>query len=240
MNVLGILLIGILVSSCTHSIKSPTSNTSTSSSSARAPSSVPQSQLLQAIEEPQAFKGWTTNKSEQHAELDLSRLEVTGISCDSQELTPSHPSMEMKLYFNAKWGRYDDKKVPPNSGLCLIQSRGKKPYCLKADAINYVIVSDLFQDKCGNFYRGYAEVLYQRSHENMGTLFSPGRTMYQNPKSEFEGDLVSGDTYPVNASHFFFFTKATEDEIKQILKNKSIAVRKDYFFDADKNIYRKK
>jgi len=240
MKGVGIFLIGILVSSCTHSMWSNFSNTSSTSSTARAPSSVPQSQLLQSIEEPQAFKGWSSNRSEQHDELDFSRIETTEIACDSQELTPSHPSMEMKLYFNAKWGRYDDKKVPPKSSLCLIQSRAKNPICLRADAINYVIVSDLFQDKCGNFYRGYAEVLYQRSFENMGTLFSPGRTMYQNPKSEFEGDLLSGDTYPVNASQFFFFTKATEEEAMQILRNKSVALKQGYFFDADKNIYRRK
>ena len=228
MRYLWVLLAGAYFSSCSHAPEN------------RVLASVPQSRLLETIEEPQAFKGWSTNKTEQHDELDLTQIETTEIQCESQELTPSHPSMEMKLYFNAKWGRYDDRKVSPKSSLCLIQSRSKNPVCLKADTVNYVIVSDLFQDRCGNFYRGYAEVLFQRSFENMGTLFSPGRTMYQNPKSEFEGDLVSGNTYPVDSAQFFFFTKATDEEVKQIVKNKSVAARQGYSFDPEKNLYKKK
>jgi hypothetical protein len=206
----------------------------------RLPANELTSLLDQPVEEETAFQGWKKNTSEQHGEILFSQLKMAKLQCDSTELTPTNVGMEFKTYYNAKRGIYKDHHVSPEGSLCLIRSRGKKVFCLKSDVLLYVVISDLYQDKCGNYYRGYKEILFQKSHENMGTLFSPGRTMYQNPKSEFEGDMMYGDTYPVNWEDFLFLTEATEEEKQKLPLSKQRSIAEGFVFDSVRNIYRKK
>ncbi len=203
-------------------------------------SSLGRSILTGEVEEPASFKGWRKNASEQHGDLDFTELRPAEIHCSSTQLTPSSPDMSAKEYFNAMYGVYDHRKLNPESGLCLIRSKSKKPFCLKADGLYYVVVSDLYQDKCGNYYRGYTEVMFQKSYETMGTLFSPGRTMYQNPKSEFQGDMIVGHTYPVEAGDFYFLRAASPEEIAKIRDAKAFAQKRGHIFDPEKNAYLQK
>jgi hypothetical protein len=224
------LLLFLSLLSCSHS--SPVREVA---------SEIPESILDQVVNEKQAFLGWKNNPKEQTAYLNLEEVKPIPINCENSRIFPSHPQMDQKKYFNAKYGSYDHFKLSPDSEICLLKTKTKNSKgnytCLRADRLAYVVISDLYEDTCGNFYRGYKELLFQRSHENMGTLISPGRSMFSDPKGTVEGEYVYGSTYPMESMEFYFFTEVTDKERRAIQIGKIRAPNLGLHWDPETNTY---
>jgi hypothetical protein len=83
-------------------------------------------------------------------------------------------------------------------------------------------MSDTYEDACGNLYRGYWFLNYrvgggpQKSEDNMGTLFSKGRTQYPKPNAIFAGEVVDGNTYAVGIKNFLFLSPLLPGDMKKI------------------------
>lgn len=125
------------------------------------------------------------------------------LSCDNSALWPTHPFQTTKEYLWAGFAHYYHHKLPVDSYACLRPNPTNR-FCVLGAIAMAVIMSDTFEDECGNVYRGYWLVSYLKSDENMGTLFSRGRTAYQRPGSPYEYDMIEGDTYPLQNKDFLF------------------------------------
>jgi hypothetical protein len=94
--------------------------------------------------------------------------------------------------------------VPADSRTCKIASKSAKPVCLLTDIFEYAVISDVFEDNCGNIYRGYWNVGFLKQDDNMGMLLSKGRTVYPKANAEYAGETEVGSTYAVDAKDFLF------------------------------------
>lgn len=110
-----------------------------------------------------------------------------------------------KKYHKFLVGTYNHAKLKGDSQACATSSITN--YCLRPDTVEYTVMSDIFSDSCGNSYRGFWEVMFMTRHENMGTLGSLGRTLYEKANSQFPGEFETGPTYLVEAKNFLFFTE---------------------------------
>lgn len=145
-------------------------------------------------------------------------------ACKTQKLWPTHPSQATKSYL---WGRYSNYKyhdLPPKSYACLMPNPTKK-FCLRGAIAKAVVMSDTFQDECGNYYRAYWLVTYFRSDESMGTLYSKGRTAVQNPKSEFKKDFIEDNSYFTQPKDFIMFGELLPGDMKKIQTEKARALK---------------
>lgn len=140
----------------------------------------------------------TTLTPQDAQELDL--------ACNSDKLWPTHPSQATKEYHWAVYANYEHHRLPVNSFACQRPSPNGR-FCVMAKIPIAVVMSDIFSDECGNIYRGYWLVTYYKSDENMGTLYSKGRTAYPKPDSRFANEYVEGSTYFVPLKDFLFLGK---------------------------------
>ena len=127
----------------------------------------------------------------------------TPLSCKNSKLWPTHPYQTTKEYLWAGFAHYQHHKLPVDSYACLRPNPTNR-FCLMGAIAMAVVMSDTFEDECGNVYRGYWLVSYLKHDENMGTLFSKGRTAYPRPGSPYEYDMIEGNTYPLKNSDFLF------------------------------------
>lgn len=170
--------------------------------------------------EPEAIDKWVDPKYETGQKVPLDQVEVTSIpaSCKDQMLYPTHPQQDTKIYHVYRSARYDLKKLEPApsaSNVCMKSNKAAKKFCTIADTYQYVVMSDTFQDGCGNLYRGVWNFGFLKRDESMGTLFSKGRTMYQKPNSEFENDMYVAQTYSLEHKDFLFLTPLFDgDDVK--------------------------
>src|SRR5258705_11322484 len=78
--------------------------------------------------------------------------------CDPTTLYPTHPQQNLKRWEQHQIATYNLSKVPAGEadkeGVCTIKTNQEKPSCLRATDFQHVVVSDTYQDKCGNQYRG--------------------------------------------------------------------------------------
>lgn len=126
-------------------------------------------------------------------------------ACSDLLLTPLSKDQSTKKYHRYIVGSYNHAKLRGNSEVCITSSA--TGYCLRADTVEYVIMSDVYADSCGNKYRGFWEVSFLTKDESMGTLCSLGRTFYEKANSDFPGEYEVGPTYKVEATRFLFFTE---------------------------------
>uniref|UniRef100_A0AAN0NLR3 Uncharacterized protein n=1 Tax=Yoonia rhodophyticola TaxID=3137370 RepID=A0AAN0NLR3_9RHOB len=84
-----------------------------------------------------------------------------------------------------------------------------------ADRVHRVMLSDTYIDACGNYYRGVKSMQFLESDENMGTLFSPGRTNYRVPDTAFD-ERYDGHTYPVPNVDFAFLAAILPEDMDKI------------------------
>ncbi len=141
---------------------------------------------------------------------------VKRFNCKHKKLIPTHKGMDQKVYHLFEYRAYDNRKIPGTAYECLVKSNGPKKYCLRADTLNRVLMSDLYRDKCGNFYRGVIYRSFLTDNESMGTLFTPGRTAYPKPNSPYNNDYRPGDTYEVDKNEFLLFMHLTKKEREKI------------------------
>jgi hypothetical protein len=186
---------------------------------------------LAEVPEARALQRWSDPGFENANKIDLNllgRIELPA-SCIDKHLYPTHPHQLTKIYHVYRVGDFNQSEVPANSQICKISSRpteaSAKKFCLRADSYHHAVISDTFADACGNFYRGIWRVGFLKSDETMGTLFSKGRTLYQNPKSEFENDLVVGPTYALERKDFLFLTPLFDGDLLRIKKIREDSLR---------------
>ena len=70
------------------------------------------------------------------------------------------------------------------------------------------MISDVFTDACLGLSRDVWNVGFLHRDDNMGSLFSKGRTMYPKENSPFEKDMEDGQTYYVERQDFLFVAPA--------------------------------
>lgn len=197
----------------------------------------------------EAFKGWKFDPSFEADGSDLKTLNKVSLACESSMLYPTHPQQDTKTYHLAVYGEYNNQLVlggdkGPFADICQAWTRGavvEKRMCLKSKTINMVVLSDLYQDACGNVYRGFFKKQFFTTDETMGTLVSPGKTFYENPYSEFIGtklvDTYVGGTNPVPASQFLYFTRASALDMTRIQKNIELAKAKGQYRNPQTGLF---
>lgn len=162
--------------------------------------------LSQLFPDTQHLGRWNEHRDFILTSRDPRGLFRRGFSCANGKLFPTHPSQATKEYQYAVWSQYDHSRLSPSSYACLTVSPPGR-HCLRAAVAIMVILSDTFQDECGNFFRGYWLQGYLKSDENMGTLASRGRTFYPKPNSPFPNDFEEGGTYAVEPKSFLFLAE---------------------------------
>jgi hypothetical protein len=197
------------------------------------------------VPNPEAFYGWQAVTDYTTSHLDLSKVPKIKLNCaaDPTHLYPTHPQQDVKSYHRFNSGTYDHSKLTAESPACKIASKFKAPNaqlsCLSPDIIYDVIISDVYQDRCGHWYRGYWQIVYFKSDENMGTLFSKGRTLYERPHSQFPNDFVVGNTYVVSETDFMFLSPIFNSDTQSVAKARNEALR-THSFDSNTLIYNPK
>ena len=81
---------------------------------------------------------------------------------------PAHPLATTKEYHEALYKRLDLSKMTGEDHYCQIPGY-KKRRCARALNFHFVIISDTFYDRCGNYFRGYWSRAYHGADESMGT-----------------------------------------------------------------------
>jgi hypothetical protein len=152
----------------------------------------------------EALNGWQ-KKPYPIDELDFSKLTAKPFACADKMLEPMSQDQSTKQYHKFVWSDYDLAKLKGTSEVCRVPQKSNANYCLRADTIEYTVMSDIYKDSCGNSYRGFWEVVFLTEDESMGTLCSLGRTFYEIPNSP--GEIEIGPTYKVPAERFLFFSE---------------------------------
>jgi hypothetical protein len=161
-------------------------------------------------------------------------------------LYPTHPSQVLKEYHAYDSARYNQREIDGRSEACLVsrvrahpnarqpsaasvariiaeaEANGRGIPCLQADAVHRVVLSDTYIDACGNYYRGVKRLSFLGSQENMGTLFSAGRTSYNQGASVTDGQY-DGPTYAVPYTDFVFLAELLPNDMGRITQARSAA-----------------
>jgi hypothetical protein len=166
-------------------------------------------------------------------ELPPGKVQEVSFACADKNLYPTHPFQDTKEYIFAVASDYDYAKLPATSEACIMPSPTKR-FCQRAQTANVVIMSDTYEDGCGNKYRGYWVKHYRsggnkyQTEDNMGTLVAKGRTIYEKTNSQFSGEVYAGNTYPTLHSDFAFLGKILPGDAGRIQKSIENAVRMGY------------
>lgn len=189
--------------------------------------------LLSQIEVPEsaAFLGWKTKENWSTETGDVFALKQTSLNCSDKTLVPTHPQQTTKKYHHFLVGRFNVPKVKADSRVCKIKTQGSNSRCLMADTMEFALISDTYQDLCGNKYRGFWALSFLRQDESMGTLFAKGKSTYSNPKSQFANDMLDDGTYALQVDDFLFLTSLLPGDEKQISENLTMALK--YTHDRD-------
>lgn len=189
-----------------------------------------------------ALRRWRDPKFEDTnapAVTTLEHLEIPG-SCRNQNLYPTHPQQSTKIYHLYRDGIYELTKLSAESRTCKITSQPsgrEKKFCLLADDFEHVVLSDTFQDACGNFYRGVWKVDFLRRDDNMGTLLSKGRTVYTDDHSNFEGQVYVGQTYAVERKDFLFLAPIFGGDRDKLNQLKLEAIRNTHTYNSETHLF---
>ncbi len=151
-------------------------------------------------------------------------IPVRPLACESKNLYPTHPYQSTKEYIHAAFSMYDHRMLSPDSYACLTPNPTRK-FCLRGATALLVVMSDTYEDDCGNFYRGYWLLTYLKSDESMGTLFSKGRVLYEKPDAEFPGEYDEAGTYIVKSGDFFLLGDLLPEDRENIRVEEERALR---------------
>lgn len=207
-------------------------------SEASADEPLPRSEIPQL----QAFKGWRDDTTLVEAPKPADARRVT-LECADKHLYPTHPSADRKRYHRLATGHFDAFKVDGDSNVCKIKGPTKDPNtglrrCALADTLQYVVLSDTLEDSCGNMYRGFWAVSFLTHDENMGTLMSLGRAVYQVPKSEFKGEMYDAQTYAVDESQLLFLSPLADGDTDAIAQARTrVTEAKTHRYDAATHLW---
>lgn len=143
------------------------------------------------------------------------------LKCDKNKLWPTHPQQTTKDYLFAVFSQYDHGKLKADSYPCRTPNPTRR-FCLRGDVAKVVVMSDVYEDECGNVYRGYWLMTFQKSDENQGTLSARGRTFYIDQNGS---NFRLGHTYPVNKSEFLFLGGLLPGDLAKAKQGRDEALR---------------
>ncbi len=167
--------------------------------------------------EPHALKQWHLLHS-YTAGIPLSPQQPRpAFKCGNSELYPTHPGQELKQYHVYLKAQFHHQKISAHSPLCRMTTTNKS-HCLLADSLHFVVLSDTYRDRCGHMYRGVQKRVFIGQDETMATLYSAGRTLYENPHSEFKYDFETGPTYATHCDDFEYLLPLFEADDFKIFK----------------------
>jgi hypothetical protein len=166
-----------------------------------------------------------------------SRIAPVKINCEEKVLWPAHPQEGTKEILYAANANYRHKSLPPKSPACLEHDTNQR-YCLKATVANVVVLSDTYQDECGNFYRGYWVATFRKTEERLETLASRGRAVSSKPNAKFREEVIFGDTSPVIEREFLFLTPLWYEDESRIERLRKEALEGPYRLSGQKFIRR--
>lgn len=176
-----------------------------------------------------ALKSWKPVTGYATGFSDPSALKIKAFNCPDPNLYPTQPYQALKQYSVFEVATYDHVKLRGDDEACATSARQRNGkgvlFCLRPDLGYYVIYSDTYMDRCGQFYRGFKDTFFLKKNETMGTLVSPGHTVYPKAKSQFKGEFIVGGTYAVKASEFSFLTAITPEELRDIEKFRAQALK---------------
>ncbi len=191
-----------------------------------------------------ALGNWNEKIGYVTAPLKDLKLEKIKIQCDQdrESLYPTHPQQMTKHYHVYNWAQYNHGKLTAEAYACDIKSKHKNVAgtfpCIRATIAYEVMMSDLYQDRCGNFYRAYWQFGFLKKDESMGTLLSKGRTVYPNMKSDFpENDFYEGQTYKTTSEDFLFLTVASDEEVKKAKALFEQALKYTHDFNIEMHLF---
>jgi hypothetical protein len=150
----------------------------------------------------------------------------------NNKLWPTHPQQETKHYHFAVYATYNHaKKLDPTNAMICAQPNSKKnpTKCMRGTVAKVVVMSDLYQDECGNIYRGFWPIFFtvgsryfETGTENMGTLASKGRWF----TVDDEGDHFRlAATYSLTKSDFMFLVEPSPHDEADIREKRQRALR---------------
>lgn len=194
------------------------------------------------LQQPQAFLGWRDDETmaERPRPEEAPHVEL---ACADKHLYPTHPASDRKRYHRVAIGKWDNFKVDGDSDVCKIKGTSKDPRtglrrCAAADDMQYIVLSDTFEDSCGHLYRGFWSVSFMTMDENMGTLMSLGRTVYEKPHAEFKGDMYDAQTYAVDAKQLLVLSSLLDGDADAIARDrKSVTDAKTHQYNATSHIW---
>ena len=192
--------------------------------------------LLNSFPHPMALSVWQDSPDFTDPSIDLQKYPSSKITCDDGNLYPTHPQQTLKKYHVHRWAGYDQNKLKPDETAC-VRPSSMGTFCVRGDIAYDVILSDTFEDRCGNLYRGFEQVSFLGQDETMGTLVSPGRTIYPKPHSEFIGEFISGGTYAVPIARFMKIGPVLPTDIEQIQKGREQALGVTHSYDTTTHLY---
>lgn len=167
-------------------------------------------------------------------QLPPNTINVIPLQCRSRKLYPTHPQQFSKEYIYGVVSKYDNVRLPGTSSSCELATRNARAYCIRAMRAVVAVMSDTYEDGCGNFYRAYWLKNYRvamdrrKSEDNMGTLFSKGRTVYPKANAQFSGEVDTGDSYPVDVNEFLFLAPLLASDRAKIREFQNYAIRAGY------------
>jgi hypothetical protein len=194
------------------------------------------------VPESSAFLGWKKSPSLEDSESPWALERVQLNNCQDQNLYPTHPSMSLKKYHFVYVGKFDVTQLQRSSPACKIASTmATNLKCVIADELYHFIVSDTYQDRCGNFYRAFSRKIFFKRQEKMETLFSPGRSMMKTPGSFISGDYTTQGTQPVPRNEFLFLTSLFSQDLSKIETERSRTQASGEFdLDSSSLIFRRR
>jgi len=193
------------------------------------------------LPEPNAIVRWADPRYEESnlpALDDLEHVDVPA-SCHDRKLYPTHPQQRSKSYHVFRMAVYENDDLAGDSPVCKISSSGAKKYCLLADTFEYAVISDIYQDACGGLYRGVWNVGFPKKDDNMGQLFSRGRTVYTKANAEFSGDVEDGQTYPLERKDFLFLAPPFAGDA-EVAKKLAAEAQLTHTYDSVTHLFVKK
>lgn len=142
------------------------------------------------LELPWKPSGYAQNAKAPHP----ANLEVRELHCHSSVLWPVHPLQTTKDYVYAVTASYKTETLSP---------------------AHAIVMSDFFQDECGEVYKAYWVVAFLANEETMTTLVSKGRSIQRRPGGH-PGEFVAGSTSNVSLNEFMFLTTLEEQDRHKI------------------------
>ncbi len=201
-------------------------------------------EVIGKFDRPELIREW---KNESTLVVPLEKMKLKKISPKECEkgagIFPTHPSQLTKKYHVLRYGQYDETKLRGDDSLCKfsqkVSSRKKGLICFIAVQAGYLMMSDYYMDRCGNYYRGFWEHSFTVANklDDHPFLLSKGRVNEMIDRGEYM-DSKDSDTYALRPENFLFFGEVRPDEIQEILAIRDRSLKNGFRFDPSTYLFK--